>query len=345
MDLSKLENTRISHSARSKIINDFFPNMEDIEENISGAHLSIHAAALSIYAAILTTKIHENGAERIHLESNQREQDYIAYLKRNPKYASTSDKQIESKAYSFILKDIRNSFAHGNFNIAYDKTKKDLYFVLYPQRFDINTPIIMSADAIKDAIMEPICEKSLSLMSLGEKEIYNRIDNNITDLLKTIMLPMQMINIADRYLEPNKIINKYMSIPEKRYLSVKHLLLVSQITYEQDDYYHIFGTDSDLFKKIALIRNSIAHDSFLFADWGNNIDYKDKNKGLNETLINSVIALTLADSFKELIKSLEGKGHSDKAINELKNKLLQSFEFYFANIKEPVVEQNINNKK
>lgn len=345
MDLSKLENTRISHSARSKIINDFFPDMEDIEENVSKEHLGIHAAALSIYAAILTTKTHETGVERIHLESNQRELDYITYLKGSPKYASTSDKQIENKAYNFILKDIRNSFAHGNFNIAYDKTKKDLYFVLYPQRFDVDTPIVISAHAIKDAIMEPICEKSLSLMALSEKEIYNRIDNDMTDLLKTIMLPMQMISIADYYLESNRLFNKHFSIPEKRYLSVKHILLVSQITYEQDDYYHIFGTDSDLFKKIALIRNSIAHDSFLFEDFGNNIDYKDKNKGLNETLINSVIALTLADGFKELIKSQEGKGHSDRAINELKNKLLQSFECYFANIKEETIEQSINNKK
>ena len=332
-----LKKDKISHYARIKVINDFFPHAKDIEKEIvDSKELAIHAGALCLYAATLITRIHETNTEDIKIESNERELALQEIIKNTPKYSHYTEMQVKQQAHSMIIKDIRNSFAHGNFEISYDINKKDLFFILHPRRKDIviEEPIIISQESLKDAIMKPIFELSLKLMDGGEKEINRQLSSSLDRLLKSIMLPTQMLKISDYYLEKTNIMNPKLNIDKKRYNLIQYTLLVTQITYEQDDYYKIFGANSDIFNKISLVRNTLAHDSFILSSLASNVDYEDKDRTMNEPLNQSIVSLLLANLLKETIKSTFNKGHKEESINELKNQLTNCFKIFFNNIKK-----------
>ena len=168
MDISKLRPVKISRNARSRIINDFFP--EDKEEytdtEFDERDMCIHAGALSLYATTLITKIYETAPETIELESNEREEEYKSLIKATPKFSHLSDEEVAIKAHDMIVRDIRNSFAHGNFEISYDIYSKRLYFVLMPRRKDFvsSLPIVVSRNALKKANMEFFQNKAESLL-------------------------------------------------------------------------------------------------------------------------------------------------------------------------------------
>lgn len=328
MNFNNLQGVRILHKARKKVIKDFFSEFEKVDDEFLEPDLNIHAAGLCIYAAILTTKIHEISAEDIKLESNKRENDYISYLQNSQKYSHLTKQEIQSKAHKFLMNDIRNSFAHGDFKISYED--ETLFFILSSQRFNISTPIVISSTSLKDLILRPILNIGLQLKLVDENEVENIIHNNLTIFLKEMIFPAQMLQCFDYYIKKG---TAKPDIDDSKYLMIKYVLLVTQLTYEQDDFYHIFGADSNLFKKLALIRNSIAHDSYFFLHITRHISYVDKDKTIDENLYESVAALEIMDSIKEAIKSATSKGFEPEIIELMKESLIKKFENYFSNIK------------
>lgn len=327
MKIDDLQTTRLSSNARNKIIFDFFSdNGYDINEKemMINEDISIHAAALSIYTALLTSQILESDLDKIYPTSNDREIALQGYYTSQIKYKNLTEKQIKEKSHKTILKEIRNSFAHGNFTISYDNTKKELYFLLNPKRTDhnINIPIVISAESTKNAILD-IC---FGFLFSGDSSIESKIDNDLSNLIKKSLIPTQMLKMYDHYLGDSL---SHLQINQKRYLLIHHAILSAQITYEQDDYYNIFGKDSNIFEIISLIRNSIIHNSFAFESHSNSISYKDNHRVLNEQLNNNVTYLASAIELKEIILSTSKKNHSKEAITELKDKLLEVLELYF----------------
>ena len=335
MNINSSKNIKISQHAMVKIINDFFSNVEsDVNEYdfLDSKELSMHAGAFCLYAAILISKIHETNPDAIEIESNEREIALQTCIRNSSKYKHLTEEQIQNKAHQMMSKDIRNSFAHGNLKINYDFIKNDLYFVLLPQRkdFDIDIPIIISKNSIKDAIIQ----SSFNFIFSSEDNLESMINNDLSNLLKLTLIPTQMMKMADYYLQSPDHHTDSFTVDPKRYMLIKHILLVTKITYEQDDYYNIFGKDSEVFKTISLIRNSIAHDCFLFTELAKNINYTDQERTINESLNKSVMYLSAVDKLKNIISSNIAKGRSLESIQELKEKLSEYLQLYFDNIDE-----------
>ena len=76
------------------------------------------------------------------------------------------------------------------------------------------------------------------------------------------------------------------------------------MTYEQDEYYNLFNKDSNIFKKIAHIRNSVAHNTYKF-NKKLDIDYKDRDRNMNNTLEKTVGLMRFARDQKNMIQYLQ----------------------------------------
>lgn len=329
MDLDLLEVCKISPQSRLKIICDFFPNHQEnfsIDKSLN-SNLNAHAAALCLYSAALITKAYETSFEELELVSNDRELAYQEIIRNSPKFTNLTENQIKDKAHELIIKDIRNSFAHGNFDIGYDVKTNELYFILKPKhgKLSVDTPIVISSKSLKKAIMAPTMALTFKLL-FGDDKLSEEEKNNINNLLKNLLLPTQLLKISDHYLE-----NKELTIDSKRYFFIQYMLLVSQITYELDDYYLIFDKNSTIFERISFMRNAMAHNNILFEQLGQNINYTDRDKSLNQSIQESVATLITANDIKQTIMRLLNKGKSQNSINELKERLKECFDIICIN--------------
>ena len=346
MDLSSLETVKISPNSRIKIINDFFSgSTEEIEnKDYSEAELSLHAGALCLYAATLLTKIYDKTPvqidgefNEIQLESNAREVALQSAIRSNPKFAHYSEEQVKEAAHNMLLRDIRNSFAHGNFEIGYNIHTKKLYFVLQPRRKDVmvSEPIIISKNALKKSLAKTLSNTASKYKRFTDLQIRSTVRTNISTPLQSLMLPSQMLQFADYYLEkPQRGVGR-LSVDPKRYMLIQYALLITQATYEQDDYYNIFGKDSNIFNKIAVVRNANAHDGIFFGSLAKRITYTDRSKTLDETLQKSTSSLLIANTLKESILQLTKEGQNPSAIKELKDRLATEFNFLFTEEGDP----------
>lgn len=335
-----LTTEKLSGLARLKILSDFLID-EDNKIESDDLSLKLHAGAISLYAAALITKIYETNPDALLIGNEQRESALCLAIQNSPKFSHLSGDEISLKAHELIIKDLRNCFAHGNFEIGYNLEQKGIYFILQPQRKDfvVDVPIIISNKVLKDAIMGPIMELSFALMFKNDENKTTNLDN-VNELFKTFLLPTQMLKFADYYLETTPFKTK-PNVEGFKSTLIQYILLATQITYEQDDYYNIFGKDSNIFERISLIRNSIAHDSFLFEELAKDINYTDRDRTLNETLIKSVAVLTTACDMKEAIKNVDKKFYSETSINSLKDKLMECFDMLFENNNtESLFEEN-----
>ena len=111
---------------------------------------------------------------------------------------------------------------------------------------------------------------------------------------------------------------------------LQYILLITQITYEQDDYYRIFGKDSKVFGKIALVRNAIAHDSFAFLDGAKKVNYDDRTVSLNESLAKSVSSLAIAQDQKNAVIYCMNKEHKPESLESLVKLLEYCFDTLFS---------------
>ena len=105
-------------------------------------------------------------------------------------------------------------------------------------------------------------------------------------------------------------------------------MLASKITYEQNDYYNLFGRNSNIFNAISFIRNSIAHDNFEFIDNAHKVNYSDKDRTLSETIGESAVKLLVVDSQKQILCNLKSQ-HSNESIASLAEKFTEIFDFFF----------------
>ena len=338
MDLSKC--VRMSPNARIKIINEFFPaSAEKIERNsLSDAELSLHAGAMCLYTATMLTKIYDKSASQINselneieLESNDREIALQNYVRSLPKYSHYTEEQIKEEAHKMLLRDIRNSFAHGNFSISCNPHTKKLFFVLLPERkgIRIDEPIVISKNALRKALAKTLVSTAKKYHAYTSSALRDTIKTNINEPLQSLMLPSELVKLADHYLENKQRFEQKLTIDEKRANIIQYALLISQITYEQDDYYQIFGKDSNIFNKIALVRNSNAHSGLVFGNLAKKITYVDKNKTLNESFRKSITSLLIANQLKSDIMPLVEAGQNLEYVEDLKNQLAQAFDYFF----------------
>ena len=124
--------------------------------------------------------------------------------------------------------------------------------------------------------MEFLSKEARNYSFMSREQANAKIAGDFGGVLKTMILPSQMMQFSDNYLDKKKTTTKQAPMNVNRYLFIQYILHVTQLTYEQDDYYRIFGKDSKIFGKIALVRNAIAHDSFAFLDDAKKVNYDDR---------------------------------------------------------------------
>lgn len=326
MDITKLCPVRISPSAKDKIIKEFFPSvtLDEFEDpNITTRESNIHAGALALYSATLITKVYETNANDIERESSAREAELSQLIKANPKYAHYSDEEVSNKVKELIIKDIRNCFAHGNFEISYDIHTKKLYYVLQSKRKDFvsDKPIVISKNALLKVNKKFIEPLGRSLSKLSPSELSSRACTHLNMDLKRLIIPVEMLKLAEHFLNLKTLNNMNQS----KYALIHYVLLASKITYEQNDYYEMFGKDSNIFQAISHIRNSIAHDGFSFINGISTIQHQDRANLTTDSIEKNVSILYIADIQKSLINSVKKNNHSEHAINDLKEELKKIF--------------------
>ena len=324
MDINKMHLVRISPYASAKVMYDTFANFAGNEQMFIDAQadspdVAMSAGALCLYAATLLTKIHENEPQNIACECAEREQTLAQMIKNSAKFAHFTNEQVSTMAHNLILKDIRNSFAHGNFEISYDIYSKKLYYVLWPKRKDfvVNKPIIISKDALFAANRKHVGQLGLRYMFLKPDQIKQKASTEFGTELKQFVLPVDMLKLAENYIDgKQKHFEKYCP-PDNRYLPLYYPLLVSQITYEQDDYYNMFNKDSHIFEKIAHIRNAISHDGFSFDNQTFDVTHIDRESSITDPLEKSVRMLKLVRDHKNLVNYTKQLNFTESGTNHL----------------------------
>ena len=286
----------------------------------------------------MLTKIYDKSASQIdselneiELESNDREIALQNYVRSLPKYSHYTEEQIKEEAHKMLLHDIRNSFAHGNFRIMCNPHTKKLFFVLLPERkgIQIDAPIVISKNSLKKALAKTLFSTAQKYQAYTSSVLRDTIKTNINEPLQSLMLPTELMKISDHYLESKKRFEPKLTIDERRSKLIQYVLLISQITYEQDDYYQIFGKDSNIFNKIALVRNSNAHNNLVFGNMAKRISYTDRDKTVNESFKKSITSLLIANQLKSDIMALVEAGQNLEQVEDLKNQLAQAFDYFF----------------
>lgn len=320
MAKTKPKTIRISPDARDKVICDFYPRQIEEgfvdRESLNNMEMRLHAGALCLYATTLMTKIYETSPEKIKFDARERKIELTEMIKKDSRFTHLTDDQVAEKVDDIIIRDIRNCFAHGNFEISGSFQTGKLNYILLPRRKDfvVDKPIIISKEALLNANREKIGQLVERFLNITPKQVNEILDKDFDHTLKTFLLPVEMIKMAEHYFYGSpKDLTKRVPKPG-RYFSTDYALLVAKITYEQDDYYNIFGKDSDIFKKVAHIRNAIAHDNFIFMENASQICHRDRNDKFIESMSKSVYLLIVLSSQKDLIMRMREK-RNDKDYN------------------------------
>ena len=306
--MNKNQSVRISPHASAKVMFDLFPSITNeqmlIDTKSNTQDLNISAGALCLYAATLLTKVHETEPVHIKCDYKEREQCLINAIKNTPKHSSLTELQVKSMAHNLIQKDIRNSFAHGNFEIDYNTDTKQLNFILKPRRKDfiIDKPIIISKEALFEANQQYTRKLGIKFLFLNHEQLNDKIKNNFGNELKEFLLPVDMLRLADNYINNDSPSFRQYQPTDNRYWAIYYPLLVSQLTYEQDEYYNIFKKDSNIFEKISHIRNAISHNGFAFDNKTLAISHTDRDSTSIDTLQKSVRMLKILRDHKNLVK-------------------------------------------
>ena len=235
-----------------------------------------------------------------------------------------------------ILKDIRNSFAHGNFEIDYDVYSKRLNYILKPQRKDfvVDKPIIISKQDLFDINRQQLKRKAMPYALMSREQFTSKVKSSHGEQIKEFLLAADMLRFAENYLNPKLKHYEKFKNPENRATINYYALLVGQMTYEQNDYYNLFGRDSNVFTKIAHIRNSMAH------GWYNinlklnkriepTVDHQDRNDHETEPLSKIVTMLKIIREDKWLIEYVKRNKNNDAYAQKLIGDLKTVFDALF----------------
>lgn len=349
MDISNMYSDRISPYASAKLMFDCFPIMADEqmlnEVDKDSQDICMSAGALCLYAATLLTKVHELEPQNIECECTEREQALREMIRNNPKYSNFTDDQVSIMAHNLILKDIRNSFAHGNFKISYDVYSKRLYFILCPKRKDfvVDKPILVSKDSLFAVNRQYVKNLGLKYKFLNHIQLECKIKNQIGDELKKFLMPVDMLRLAENYLDRKIKYHEKYKPNANRYWEIYYPFLVSQLTYEQDDYYNLFNKDSNIFAKVAHIRNAISHDGFAFDNKTFDVTHTDRDNSIIDPLIKSVRMLKLIRDHKNLVLYTKELGFKDEDSQYLIDKIKSFFDslFVYGGYEQEMQEESV----
>ena len=343
MDLSELRSVRIASWTRIGIIDDIFgENIDELprgdEEELEEVDYEVfpyHARAFCLYAALLVTNLYETAVDKFEPYLYERKKDAMTSLPQNPKYAAYSEKELDKLIDEITKKDIRNCFAHGSFGIGFVKKTDRLYFVLNTEKSEIQSehPIIISASTVYRVIRTYLKERSLTeLAFLRERPGIGKHHARM-DSLPEIVMPANLMGLVDHYMGDEQPIVDSLKEDERLYELLQYITLATKVTYEQTEYYNLFGTDTSMFKALSLVRNSISHKKTKYSfDNGLNLTHQDKKGTTTGCVLEVATRLGMIDNFKRLAKLIADYNH--EKIDEVKDHVIEECEKIYKSLFE-----------
>lgn len=335
---------RISLSTRMGILADFWP-FSNSEEKISDqifikmakkyldSNYKFHAAALCMYANLLHTGfLSENNslAQNFKLspEYSGRKIEGRKFLSQKPKYKNYTKEQIDARIEEITMRDVRNCFLHGNFDIRCKNSVFDGEFVLYPTQSEIvsKKKIIVSFEDVFNKLGLYMQAKALELAKEEQlnfiKRIVEKKDKDENDkqamrefqkqtqgrMMKEIIIPTTFMALTRFYADQaNQDDENILKGFKNDSLYIENALLAAMLTYNQNDYYNTFGKESNIFKAVTLVRNSLAHNWMEFSNDGSEQilknQYKTVSTELKDDFVSVAMKMDIIDSQMRIKKS------------------------------------------
>lgn len=338
------EPQRIFKFTRHLIIADFWPFEEDKEfaalaSLIKPEDFNLHATAMNLYALLLHTGYFEESIDgeteekykneiKLHPKYTKRKLEAYNSLPTRREYAGKTRKELDEIIEEITMRDIRNCFAHGNFEIRYKESVFDAEFVLNPTQSKIvsDEKIYISFKMVYTCLAKLLQEKSQTIM---KQEIFKSVEKIVKDkkegkpvdeelnrkiekeskgdMMKDIILPVNLLNLVRFYAGQSfdkKILNELKQGVTSAYMA--NIFLATELTYNQSEYHRIFGKDSSVFKAVSLIRNSLAHNNTEFSADGEKQKLKNEYKNVTTEVESELNELSIKMEILEAQKRLKG---------------------------------------
>ena len=289
-----------------------FPNLS----HYTNANINKDAQALCLYAAILWTGVYKNNNIECDGEARKQDENARRLLRERNRYRNLNDEQFDFAIDNIISTEIRNCFAHGNFGISSLESGED-FFVLSPNPsrtiFESQQNIYVSFENAYNAVVDFIEEQSQN--AAPEKRFQN------------IDVPTMLLNLF--FCVNGYEINDLGKIDGERFKSlIKALeisLLCADFTWNQNTFYEDYGKESEIFKMITLLRNSVVHGTMQISSDAKTI-YIDNAKSTDlrshsENASNFLMKILVADMEKDITGI--GKEADSPAMIEESKKIVQ----------------------
>ena len=268
--------SRISEKAREFALSFFIPNGPKLAK-CSEDDLPLHAAALCLYSTMLLTQIHENlpqihdyfsGVKNNNFDCDQRVRQLRSKIhEKNPEL---TQQEINQKTEEYLSADIRNAFAHGRFNISFDKNGQPIFILSTAYKNEpSNASISISFEELFRVTLAQC--KSFSSNIPSKEVLVKQLDDYSAEpqVLQNYVFPDILLHMATFFYNRN-----YYLSEEKEDLArdpvyfrcLQLILLDAMFAYTQNDAYLILPKDSPIFKKMSVIRTSLVHSMIEFVN-------------------------------------------------------------------------------
>ena len=263
------KSSRILEKAREFALAFFVPNGPKLDKYAED-DLPLHTAALCLYSATLLTQVHENlpqvhdyfsGRKSEGFNCDQRARQLRSKIYRENQ--NLSQQQIDQKTEEQLCSDVRNALAHGSFKISFNKNGKPIFVLSTTYKNEpSNMPVSISYEALFYTVLAKY--ESFSSQAPSKEDLYKQLDDFTVNpqLLKNYVLPDLLLHMATFFYNRNYNIPKEKEelIRNPVYFRCLQLILLNSLfAYNQNDAYLILSKDSDVFKKLSVIRNSLVH--------------------------------------------------------------------------------------
>lgn len=224
--------------------------------------------AFCLYSGIMAMNLNENDFD-FYIDTTIRKADIGQNLRSKNKYKSLTSEELDEKIKANNLKDIRNSFFHGNFEVLQEEGLS--WFVLKPERAHniTNHPLLISFEEIYKVLGDKFNQQQKEYLSKKikteeEKSQYTQ---------KLFTLPFVEMAQYFRNENFNEFQTKDFILKSRAYL-YQYLLTVDN-SYQQNELMPFLKNPSQK-EQLCVLRNSTAHARIIFGK--NKLKYVDINE-------------------------------------------------------------------
>lgn len=289
--------------------------IKNTEKMLRSKDYKFHAAALCLYSCLLCDGLSDDLIKRINPNYSARLGMARKQFAGDPKYSGLSYDEKEKLIRDICLQDVRNCFSHGLFEILPGSNVANSSFILMPNQSKIygDGKILVSFGAVHDAMGEMHQKLAFEHLhshgvDMGLLKIANAVGltssvlpkNKVVGslskeeqvgLISKISIPAYLLELSDYYAFGSSRL-KNGSVPNVAYDFLENIFLSAMFSYNQNDFYQIFGAKTEVFDGVSLIRNSIIHHNTTLTDFSTQ-KIEDSYKGKSRSYESDIESINL----------------------------------------------------